>query len=89
MYSILLRIDNLKNEEAKGYKYSNDISFKIYLLKIKLNSSYSSNQNMSIHNTVAPKISPRWYKLLPSAILAQDASVDQNKIPRHFQTFIL
>ena len=27
-YSILLRIDNLKNEEAKGYKYSNDISLK-------------------------------------------------------------
>ena len=28
---------------------------------------------------MAPKISPRWYKLLPSAILAQDASVDQDK----------
>ena len=31
------------------------------------------------NSTVAPKITPRWYKLLPSATLAQDASVDQNK----------
>ena len=36
-------------------------------------------ESKSIVSTVAPKISPRWYKLLPSAILAQDASVDQNK----------
>ena len=43
---------------------------------------YQKNINELIwhlHNTVAPKISLRWYKLLPSAILAQDASVDQNK----------
>ena len=29
--------------------------------------------------TVAPKITLRWYKLLPSATLAQDVSVDLNK----------
>ena len=42
-------------------------------------SSLHNSKIPRLHNTVAPKISPRWYKLLPSAIFAQNGSVDQNK----------